>query len=65
MLHLAANGFLIKYETGVFNVWIELLVVGCIIYALFGDYFKANAELIAQQALEKEIENNRKEAEAE
>lgn len=46
-------------------MWIELLVVGCIIYALFGDYFKANAELIAQQALEKEIENNRKEAEAE
>ena len=42
-------------------MWLELLVVGVIIYALFGGYFEAKAEMLRQQAREKEIENNRKE----
>ena len=44
-------------------MWLELLVVGVVIYALFGDYFEAKAELIKQQAREKELENDRKEIE--
>ena len=44
-------------------MWIELLVVGCIVYALFGDYFEAKAEMLRQHAREKELENNRKEHE--
>ena len=44
-------------------MWLELIVIGIVIYALFGGYFEAKAELMKQQAREKEIENDRKENE--
>ena len=42
---------------------IEIAVVCFTVYAIFGDYFTAKAEMLHEQAREKEIENNRKEFE--
>lgn len=44
-------------------MWIELVIIGVVIYAIFGDYFEAKAALLREQAREKEIENNRRESE--
>jgi hypothetical protein len=39
----------------------EILLIGVILFVLFGDYMRARASLLHEQAREKELENDRKE----
>lgn len=40
---------------------VEILIGGFFIWAIFGDYFAAKAELLLEEAREKQIENDKKE----
>lgn len=40
---------------------VEFLIVCCLIYALFGDYWAAKAEMLREEAREKQIANDEKE----
>ncbi len=42
-------------------MFFEILAICITVYALFGGYFEAKADVIREQAREKEIENDKKE----
>lgn len=42
-------------------MWLELMIIGFTLYALFGDYMSAAAEMLHEKAREKEIANDEKE----
>lgn len=42
-------------------MWFELIIIGFTLYALFGDYMSAKAEMLHEQAREKEIANDERE----
>jgi len=42
---------------------LELIIICITLYAIFGDYFSAKAEMLREEAREKQIENDRKDLE--
>lgn len=40
-------------------MYIELLVIGFVLYIIFGDYVEAKADMLSEQARAKRLENDK------